>query len=58
MEGYIDSYMAGHINTRKSILGYLFTFVGGVVSWQSKMQKCINLSNSKAKTMETSKEFL
>lgn len=31
--GYTNSNMAGHIDTYKSILGYLITFAGGVVSW-------------------------
>lgn len=38
--------MAGDIDSRKSTFGYLFTFAGGVVSWQSKLQKCVVLSTT------------
>ena len=31
--GYIDSDMAGDIDTRRSTLGNLFTFEGGAISW-------------------------
>ena len=31
--GYMDSEMAGDIDTRKSTLGYLITFVSGAVAW-------------------------
>ena len=37
LDGYIDSDMVGNIDSRKSILGFLMTLVGGVVSWQSKL---------------------
>nr|GFB93947.1 retrovirus-related Pol polyprotein from transposon TNT 1-94 [Tanacetum cinerariifolium] len=43
---YFD--MARDIDTRKSVSGYLVTFGGGVVSLQSRLQKCILLSNTKA----------
>ena len=36
--------MAGDLDCRKSTSGYLFTFVGGAISWQSKLQKCVSLS--------------
>ena len=36
--------MAGDLDVRKSTYGYLFTFVGGAISWQSKLQKCVALS--------------
>ena len=42
--GYADENMAGDVNSRKSTSGYLITFVGGAVSWQSKLQKYIALS--------------
>ena len=46
LEGYIDVDMAGDLDGSKSILGYLFTFSRGAVSWQSKLQKCVALSNT------------
>jgi len=42
--GYIDGDMAGDVHFRKSTSGYLITFAGGVVSWQSRLQKCIALT--------------
>ena len=43
LEGYIDAYMAGDLDGRKSTSWFLFTFAGGAVSWQSKLQKCVAL---------------
>ena len=48
LEGYTDADMAGDLDGRKSTSGYLFTFAGGVVSWQSKLQKCVALSTTEA----------
>lgn len=33
--GHVDADMAGDVDSIKSTSGYLITFVGGVVSWQS-----------------------
>ena len=35
--GYIDADMAGDLDGRKSTSSYLFTFVGGAISWQSML---------------------
>jgi hypothetical protein len=36
LDRYTDAYMASDIDFRKSIVGYLTTFVGGgAISWQS-----------------------
>ena len=48
LEGYSNADMAGDLDSRKSTLGFLMTFAGGVVSWQSKLQKCVILSTTKA----------
>ena len=37
LDGYIDSDMAGDVDSKKSISKFMLTFVGGVVSWQSKL---------------------
>ena len=58
---YTDSDMAGDIDSRKSILGYLVVFAGGIVSWQSKLQKCVALSTRETEYIaitETCKEML
>jgi Reverse transcriptase (RNA-dependent DNA polymerase) len=48
LEGYTDADMAGDLDHRKSTSGYMFTFTGGAVSWQSKLQKCVALSTTEA----------
>ena len=61
LEGYTDVDMAGDLDGRKSTSGYLFTFVGGVVSWQSKLQKCVALSTTEAEYIavtEAGKELI
>ncbi|EOX99878.1 Retrotransposon Tto1 DNA, putative [Theobroma cacao] len=42
--GYTDSDMVRDVDSRKSTFGYLITFVGGVIAWQSRLQKCVALS--------------
>ena len=61
LEGYSNADMAGDLDSRKSTLGFLMTFAGGVVSWQSKLQKCVILSTIEAEYIvvtETCKEAL
>lgn len=36
LEGYTDADMTGDVDSRKSTLGYLMSYSGGAVSWQSK----------------------
>uniref|UniRef100_A0A2N9J1S8 Integrase catalytic domain-containing protein n=1 Tax=Fagus sylvatica TaxID=28930 RepID=A0A2N9J1S8_FAGSY len=53
--------MAGDLDGRKSTSGFLFTFAGGAVSWQSKLQKCVALSTTEAEYIaatEAGKEML
>ncbi|GAA0142232.1 hypothetical protein LIER_03180 [Lithospermum erythrorhizon] len=39
LESFTDSDMARDLDSKKSTSGYLFTFVGGAISWQSKLQR-------------------
>ena len=48
LEGFTDADMAGDLDNRKSTSKYLFTFAGGAISWQSKLQKCVALSTTEA----------
>ena len=48
LDGFTDSDMAGDVDSRKSTSGYLMTFAGGAVAWQSKLQKCVALSTTEA----------
>ena len=60
LEGYVDVDWAGDFDGRKSISGYLFTFAGGALSWQSRLQKCVAISTTEAEYIaanEASKEM-
>ena len=48
LDGYTDADMAGDCDSRKSTSGFLMTFAGGAVSWQSRLQKCVALSTTEA----------
>ena len=48
LDGYKYSNMVGDVDSKKSISGFLMTFAWGVVSWQSKLQKCVALSTTEA----------
>ncbi|GJU87271.1 hypothetical protein Tco_1294817 [Tanacetum coccineum] len=59
--GYTDSNLAGNKDNMKSTSGYLMTFAGGAVSWQSRLQKCVALSTTEAEYVaatEACKELL
>ena len=45
LQGFYDVDMAGDVDTRKSTNGYVFA-VGGAISWCSKLQKIVALSNT------------
>ncbi|GJX52528.1 putative RNA-directed DNA polymerase [Tanacetum coccineum] len=53
--GFTDSDMAGNKDNMKSTSGYLMTFAGGAVSWQSRLQKCVALSTTEAEYMAATK---
>ena len=42
----MDLDFIGDLNKRKSTIGYVFTFAGGVVSWVSKLQIIVALSTT------------
>jgi len=61
LNGYIDADMANDVDSRKSTSSYMLTFVGGAVLWQSRLQKCVDLSSIEAKYIvvtEAAKELL
>ena len=55
LEGYTNADMISDLDGRKSTSGYLFTFVGGAISWQSKLKKCVTLSTTEAEYIATAK---
>eukprot|EP00253_Pinus_taeda_P020909 PITA_20909 len=44
----------GDLDKRRSIIGYVFTLAGGVISWMSKLQETIALSTTKAEYIAAS----
>ena len=61
LDGFTDADMSGDIDTSRSTSGYLITFAGGAVSWQSRLQKCVALSTTEAEYMaavEAGKELI
>ena len=59
--GYTKSDMAGDVDNIRFTLGYLMTFSRGVVSWKSRLQKCVALSTIEAEyiaPIKTCKELL
>ena len=53
LQGYVDSDLAGDIDTRRSTIGYVFTIGGAAVRWVSQLQKINALS-----TIEAAKEMI
>lgn len=41
--------MVGDVDSKKSSRVYLITFVGGAMSWQTRLQRCVTLSTIEAK---------
>jgi hypothetical protein len=49
MEGYSDASWMTSSSDNKFILGWIFSFGGGVISWASKKQTCISYSTMESK---------
>ena len=61
LEGFTDLDMSIDVNTSRSTYGYVMTYVGGLISWQLKLQKSMALSTTKAMYMvpvEADKEVI
>jgi hypothetical protein len=61
LQGYVDSYMAGDKDSRRSTTRYFFTIGGTTISWISKLQKVVALSTTEAEYVvatEASKEMI
>ena len=61
LEGYTDSDMSADADTSRSTSGYVMTYAGGAVSWQSRLQKAVALSTTEAEYMaaaEAGKEIV
>ena len=61
LDGFTDSDMSADADTSRSTSGYVMTYAGGAVSWQSRLQKTVALSTTEAEYMaavEAGKEIL
>ncbi|XP_062075380.1 secreted RxLR effector protein 161-like [Humulus lupulus] len=61
VSGFVDSDFAANLDTRRSCTGYVFTVLGGCISWKSNLQKVVALSSTEAEYMaatEAMKEAL
>ena len=47
LNSYTNVDMADDVDSRKFTSGYMMTFAGGTMSWQSRLQKCVTLSSQK-----------
>ncbi|MCO5570232.1 hypothetical protein L7F22_023950 [Adiantum nelumboides] len=52
--GYTDSDYADDLDNRRSTLGYVFTMVGGAVSWRSRLQTCVTQSTTEVEYVAAS----
>jgi hypothetical protein len=52
--GYVDFDYAGDLDTRRSLIGYVFTIGGCVVSWKARLQATVALSTTEAEYMVVS----
>ena len=55
LEGFTNFDMSSDVDSNRSILGYVMTYAGGVVSWQSRLQKVVALSTTEAEYMDAVK---
>ncbi|GJR12199.1 retrovirus-related pol polyprotein from transposon TNT 1-94 [Tanacetum coccineum] len=61
LEGFFDSHYGGYLDSGKSTMGYIFIVDGTIVSWMSRIQKCVAMSTTEAKYMaivEAGKELM
>lgn len=45
--GFVDSNYAANLDKRRSLTGYIFTFLNNVVSWRFILQSVVALSSTK-----------
>ena len=61
LEGFVDTDLAGDIDSRKSTTGYVYTLGGTAVSWSSTLQNIVALSTTEAEYVtvsESAKEIV
>ena len=48
MRGYCDADFAADLNRKRSLIGYIFTLGGNVISWKSSLQHIVALSTTES----------
>ena len=48
LEGFTDSDMSADVDISRSMFGYVMTYAGGAILWQSRLQKFMVLSTTEA----------
>lgn len=51
LQGFVDADWGACINDRRSYIGYVFTFAGAAISWESKKQRTVALSSTQTEYM-------
>ena len=61
LQGYMDADPGGDVDSSKGTSGYIYTIGGTVVSWMSRLQKCVSLSSTEVEYVaiaEVGKEMI
>ena len=61
LQGFVDAYFGGNVESSKSTSRYIYTIGGTIVSWMSRLQKCVSLSSTEAEYVaiaEAGKEMI
>ena len=56
LSGWVDNDFASHIDTRKSVTGYLMVLNDGPISWKVSRQAGVTLSSSEAEFVAASQD--
>ena len=52
-----NSNYVGSSNSRKATSRYIFQFMGGAISWRSRLQECTTLTTTKSKYVASTEAF-
>ena len=56
LSAWVDNDFASHIDTRKSVTGYLMVLNGGPISWKASRQAGVTLSSSESEFVAASQD--
>uniref|UniRef100_A0A3Q7EVT5 Uncharacterized protein n=1 Tax=Solanum lycopersicum TaxID=4081 RepID=A0A3Q7EVT5_SOLLC len=56
--GFVDADLGGDVDSSKSTSGNIYTIGGTVVSWMSRLQKCVSLSSTEAEKLLRTEEVM